>query len=40
MPKFRKKVLVINPGIVGTEAAKVSAFRGHHVDIYDKGDNF
>src|SRR5487761_623408 len=33
----KKKVLVIGAGPAGLEAARVSALRGHHVVIYEKG---
>lgn len=35
--KKKKKVLVIGAGPAGLEAARVSALRGHHVVIYEKG---
>jgi len=35
---IKKKVMVIGGGIGGMEAARVSAIRGHQVDLYEKTD--
>ncbi|AKN30008.1 2-enoate reductase [Clostridium carboxidivorans P7] len=36
---LKKKVLVVGGGIGGMEAARVSALRGHSVDLYEKNAN-
>jgi len=34
----KKKIMIVGGGIAGMEAARVSALRGHSVDLYEKTD--
>lgn len=36
--KIKKKVMVIGGGVAGMEAARIAAYRGHEVTLYEKDD--
>ena len=34
----KKKIAVIGAGIAGIEAARIAAYRGHEVDLFEESD--